>query len=128
MKFFIILIAVSLTCAANFTVLPKAVDMGDSVRITFAVSEYTDATVEIINKADSGVVCELGSGLLGSNPPPPFQANSLSQTIYWDKKDNRGNVFNGNWTIRVGLSIFADLDRIYNNDTRNVIQTLSPKA
>ncbi|MBL8025793.1 MAG: hypothetical protein JNL74_05250, partial [Fibrobacteres bacterium] len=125
---FVVFMITSVIGEPSFTVLPRAVSEGDSVRITFSVSQYTDVTVEIINTKDSSIVCELGSGLLGKNPPAPFQANSLSQTVIWDKKDNYGKPFTGSWDVRVSLAMFADLDRIYNNDTRNVLQSLAPKA
>ena len=59
----------------------------DKYEITFAVKGNCDVTVSIINKA--GVVIKhIGSGVLGSNAPKPFQKNSLKQTLYWNGKDD----------------------------------------
>jgi hypothetical protein len=69
---------------------PKVTISGGSAQISFSVKEYTDVTVEVVNVQDQ-VLCHIGSGVLGANAPSPFQANSKSQVISWDLKDNQGN-------------------------------------
>jgi hypothetical protein len=57
----------------------------DKYEITFAVKGACDVTVGIVD--EKGVVVRhLGSGVLGSNAPSPYQKNSLKQKIYWDGK------------------------------------------
>jgi len=62
-----------------------------SWRVTFQLSEITDVEVSIVNLADSSVVRHLAAGLLGPNAPAPLSANSLSQSLPWDGRDNFGN-------------------------------------
>lgn len=95
----------------SFTSQPAATDLGDSVRIAFAVSEYTDVSVEILD-GSGNIVRHLVSGKLGFNPPAPLAANSPSQTIFWDKKDDYGKAFIAAYDVRVGLALRADFDKI----------------
>lgn len=77
--------------ALTFTVAPTLVQNspGDYT-ITFAISETTDVEVSIVSVRDSGVVRHLAAGLLGSKAPAPLQANSLSQTLSWNGRDDFG--------------------------------------
>ena len=71
-----------------FTQKPKVKRVGkDKYEITFAVKGYCDVTVGIVD-AKGKVVRHLGSGVLGRNAPPPFEKDSLKQTIYWNGKDD----------------------------------------
>jgi DNA-binding beta-propeller fold protein YncE len=96
----------------DFSAVPKAEDMGDSVRLTFSVTKYTDVTVEVVDAAGKRIRA-LAAGTLGPNPPAPLQANSLKQTLTWDKKTDRGQPAPAGWHLRVGLGLAADFDRIY---------------
>ena len=78
-----------------FTKTPAAKLVGeDRYEITFAVKGYCDVTVAMVGpstgsgRAQGKVVRHLGSGVLGRNAPPPFQKNSLKQTLYWNGKDD----------------------------------------
>lgn len=82
----------SLYAVPSFTTAPSMVKNGNEWQITFAVSESTDVEVSIVNVRDSGVVRHLAAGLLGANPPAPLTANSLSQSLAWDGKDDFGRV------------------------------------
>ena len=71
-----------------FTEKPAVKHVGkDKYEITFAVKGYCDVTVGIVD-AKGKVVRHLGSGVLGRNAPPPFEKDSLKQTIYWNGKDD----------------------------------------
>ena len=72
----------------EFTKKPTVKTVGkDKHEITFAVKGYCDVTVGIID-GEGKVVRHLGSGVLGRNAPPPFQKDSLEQTVYWNGKDD----------------------------------------
>jgi hypothetical protein len=68
----------------------------DKYEISFAVKANCDVTVDIVDpdpakelvKGRGLVVRHLASGVLGPNAPEPFQKSSLSQTIYWNGKDD----------------------------------------
>lgn len=107
--------------AAEFTSLPAATDLGDSVRVTFAVSAFTDATVEVLDSLGR-VVRSLGSGVLGARAPEPFAANTLSQTVYWDKTDDNGAAFTGSYSVRVGLDLKARFDGMFGWDSTWTLQ------
>lgn len=104
--------AAVLAAAPLFTARPTETPDGNRVRISFAVSEYAVTTVEVIDSAGR-VIRSLGSGLLGPKAPLPFQANALSQAIYWDKTDDNGRTWSGSYDIKVGLGLIAAFDRIY---------------
>ncbi|MBL8025105.1 MAG: T9SS type A sorting domain-containing protein [Fibrobacteres bacterium] len=78
----------------SFTVPPSMVYQSSSqnYNITFTLSESTDVEVAIVSLKDSSIVRHLAAGVLGSNPPAPLVANSLSQTIIWDGKDDFGRL------------------------------------
>ncbi|MBL8025933.1 MAG: T9SS type A sorting domain-containing protein [Fibrobacteres bacterium] len=63
-------------------------DGNGSYTITFELSENSDVEVSIVDTRDSSVVRHLVAGVLGTNPPPPLTANSLSQTLKWDGTDD----------------------------------------
>jgi sugar lactone lactonase YvrE len=83
----------------EFTAKPRCQYLGDDkYEITFAVKGFCDVTVGIVDpdpakelvQGRGVVVRHLASGVLGANAPPPFQKNSLKQTILWDGKDDLG--------------------------------------
>lgn len=88
---------VILACGAVFSAVifvenPIMVKNGNLWQVTFAVSESTDVEVSIVNVRDSSVVRHLAAGLLGANPPAPLTANSLSQTLAWNGRDDFGRL------------------------------------
>ncbi|MBL8027927.1 MAG: T9SS type A sorting domain-containing protein [Fibrobacteres bacterium] len=108
----VLLVMASTVFSAAFTQQPTCVDRVDSVSITFAVSTNTDVTVEVLDSAGK-VVRHLGTGVLGDNAPKPYMKNSLVQTLFWDKKDDKGFPWYGSYNIRVGLGLSASFDRIF---------------
>src|SRR5262249_53043840 len=75
--------------APTFTRKPTAQNAGDKIKIDFAVSRETEVAV-VIEDTEGQVLRHLVAGMLGKNPPPPFKANSLEQSIEWDGKDDFG--------------------------------------
>jgi DNA-binding beta-propeller fold protein YncE len=72
----------------SFTQKPSVKLVGkDKYEIAFAVKGNCDVTVGIVDK-DGKVVRHLASGVLGANAPSPFRKDSLSQSIYWNGKDD----------------------------------------
>src|SRR5262245_35493830 len=97
----------------TFRTPPAAVDSGDQIRITFAVSEPTDVEVAILD-AKTHVVRHLAAGVLGGKhpPPAPLQAG-LSQRVGWDGKDDRGQIAKGGpFQARVRLGMKASFGRV----------------
>jgi DNA-binding beta-propeller fold protein YncE len=97
---------------ASFARKPTASRAGDAVKIAFAASRETDATVYVENAAGE-VVRHLAAGLLGENAPAPLKAGSLEQSIPWDGKDDAGRPARGGpFRARVRLGMAAKFDRI----------------
>ncbi|MFO7898130.1 MAG: hypothetical protein R6V58_03605 [Planctomycetota bacterium] len=97
----------------EFTRKPSVQVVGkDQYEITFAVEGYCDVTVGIIDEKGR-VVRHLGSGVLGKNAPPPFQKDSLSQTLTWNGKDDleRYPKHPGKLHVRVRLGLKAEFDK-----------------
>jgi hypothetical protein len=111
------LLSSSAQAAPDFNPAPKVLDAGDSLSLTFGVTEYTDVTVEVL---DPGGKCirHLAAGKLGENPPAPFQANSLKQTLTWDKKTDAGQAAPAGCKVRVGPGMTASFDRFYGGEGR----------
>ena len=103
----------------SFTAPPSFTANGGTWTIAFAVSDSTDVEVSIVSLRDSTVVRHLAAGVLGSNPPAPLQPNTLSQTLYWDHRTDRGDRVNGSTEVVVGLGLLPRLDRTYGWDARN---------
>jgi len=96
----------------EFAQKPAVTRNGDQVTITFTSKAYCDATVAIEN-ADGRIRRHLASGVLGKNAPPPFQKDSLRQTIVWDGKDDRGRYVDDKdaLTVRVSLGLRPQFER-----------------
>jgi hypothetical protein len=96
----------------EFTKKPTVTVDGDNVTITFAVKGYCDATIAIEN-AEGRILRYLASGVLGKNAPPPFQKDSLRQTVVWDGKDELGRYIDdrANVAIRVSLGLKPRFER-----------------
>ena len=106
--------------APEFIPVPKVTDLGDSVRLTFGVTKVTDVTVEIMDAAGKRL-CALAAGKLGPGAPPPFQANSLIQTLTWNKKTDTGQPAPPGSKVRVGLGLTANFERIYDANSLGCI-------
>ncbi len=84
--------------------------------VTFEVNEFCDVAVHVLDE-DGKVVRHLAAGVLGENPPEPFLANSKSQAIPFDEKDDDGQLLPPKkYTIRVGLRLKVELDRFLGED------------
>ncbi|MFO7898823.1 MAG: hypothetical protein R6V58_07145, partial [Planctomycetota bacterium] len=96
----------------EFTRAPTVAVAGDRVTIRFAVKGYCDAAVAIEN-SDGEIVRHLAAGVLGRNAPPPFQKNSLEQTLVWDGKDDQGAYVDdkADAVVRVSLGLKARFER-----------------
>lgn len=82
--------------------------------LSFEVSESTDVEVTLVSLRDSLIVRHLAAGMLGANPPSPLIANTLSQTLVWDGKDDLGNVVAiapESVSVRVRAGMAANLDQ-----------------
>jgi hypothetical protein len=90
----------------EFTQRPTVARAADTLKISFAVKDFCDATVAIENE-DGSIACHLASGVLGANAPEPFQKNSLNQSVTWDGKNDQGvTVINkAAHTVRVSLGL-----------------------
>jgi NHL repeat-containing protein len=86
--------------AAEFAAKPEIAGKA----ITFTVKDYCDVTVAV-ERADGRIVRHLVSGVLGANPPAPFQKNSKRQTLAWDGKDDAGRPVAGRCRVRVSLGM-----------------------
>jgi hypothetical protein len=88
---FLLLTALSAYPALSFLSGPSLTNAGGGQwQVTFAVSDSTDVEISIVNVRDSSVVRHLAAGKLGGNAPLPLVANSLSQALTWDGKDDFG--------------------------------------
>ena len=112
----------------EFTQKPAVRVVGrDRYEITFAVRGACDVTVSIVDpdpakelvKGRGIVVRHLASGVLGSNAPKPFQKNSLSQTIYWNGKDDLDEYVKApeKLTVRVSLGLKPEFDQLLGTGT-----------
>jgi DNA-binding beta-propeller fold protein YncE len=98
---------------------PSAKKAGEKVVITFAVAAPCDVQVEVLD-AEGNVVRQLGGGVLGENPPEPFR-KGLSQEVEWDGKDDGGKKAGGGpFSVRVGLGVTAEFDRIIGWNGQNM--------
>jgi len=102
----------------EFAQKPKVTHQGDRITITFASKGFCDVAVAIEdserNAADRPrIVRHLACGVLGTNAPPPFQKNSLKQTIVWDGKDELGSYVDDKdrLAVRVSLGLKARMER-----------------
>ena len=107
--FFIAFLGAELSQAAEpvrFAREPVATRDGERVKIEFAVDRETDVAVYVLD-AKGKVVRHLAAGVIGKKAPKPLTANSLSQSIEWDGKDDIGRAFAGTGcraSVRIGLA------------------------
>jgi hypothetical protein len=96
----------------EFAEPPRVTRDGDRVTIRFTAKAFCDVTIAI-EDGNGRIVRHLASGVLGKNPPPPFQKDSLEQTVVWDSKDDRGRYVDDleNTVIRVSLGLKPRYER-----------------
>jgi hypothetical protein len=96
----------------EFAEKPTVTRQGDRVTIRFKAKSFSDATVAI-EDAQGKIIRHLASGVLGKNAPPPFQKDSLDQTLVWDSKDDLGKYYDDtdNVVIRVSLGLKQRFER-----------------
>ncbi|MBL8025448.1 MAG: hypothetical protein JNL74_03510 [Fibrobacteres bacterium] len=114
--FLILFCSVMVNSEPVFVSGPTISDEGANISIKFATNEYTDVEVAVLDSNDK-VIRHLAAGKLGLRPPVPFTPSSLSQTIYWDKKDDMGRTYAGTFDVKVGLGLMATFSRLYAPDT-----------
>ena len=115
-KIFVALAAFGLAACVQaqltFTRAPSVRYGAGAWTLSFGVSDTTDVEVTIFKAADSSIVRRLAAGRLGGNPPPPFTANSLTQTITWDGRDDLGARVDSALPllvrVRAGMSVSFD--------------------
>lgn len=112
--FLVLLAGTAFAAEVRFTTKPMAKQVGEKVEISFAVSALTDVEVAILD-AKGNVVRHLAAGLLGTNTPAPLTANSLFQSLAWDRKDDTGKTVPAGekYTVRVGLGLKAAFDGVF---------------
>ncbi|PCJ58614.1 MAG: hypothetical protein COA79_12710 [Planctomycetota bacterium] len=95
----------------EFTQKLKLTRKGDDVTISFAVKAACDVAVAI-EDSQGKILRHLGAGILGEDPPEPFQ-KGLSQKIIWDGKDNFGKYVKdlATCTVRVSLGLKAAFEK-----------------
>jgi hypothetical protein len=93
---------------ASFARNPSATKTDGATKVSFAVSAPTDVEVTILG-AQGREIRHLAAGQLGAKEAAaPLTAGSLSQSIAWDGKDDRGNpapVAEGPFKARVRLGL-----------------------
>lgn len=96
----------------EFAAEPRIVKRGNQFEVEFTTKGYCDVTVAIEDSSGQ-IVRHLASGVLGKNPPPPFQPNSRKQTVLWDGKDDQGRYLNNpkDLTVRVSLGLKPRFER-----------------
>lgn len=93
--------------AVKFTSEPKVIEQKDGISIEFSINRYADLAVEALNSK--------GAGLLGDNAPEPLKPQALSQSLFWDRKDDLGkDVATGEYLVRVGLGLHPHLKKLEN--------------
>lgn len=91
----------------SFEGQPTVTKAGDKTQIRFTVNRETDVAV-FVEDASGRIVRHLAAGVLGRNPPEPFQADSLAQSLVWEGKDDDGRIVTGGgFKVRVGLGLTA---------------------
>ena len=102
LSLFGLILLTGLFCAAQsaavFTQGPAVAKQGDSVVITFTVSEATDVEVGIVDSTSGKIINHLAAGVLGGTYPPPAPlVAGLSQSMVWNYRDDDGVLDNGQW-------------------------------
>lgn len=104
--------AVAADTHVAFASLPTVTADGAGVRIDFEAAQSTDVVVDVID-AKGKVIRHLAAGLLGPHAPAPLAADSLQQTLNWDRTDDEGKPVRGPVRVRVGLGMQAKFKSEY---------------
>ncbi|MCX7590402.1 MAG: hypothetical protein N2255_02120, partial [Kiritimatiellae bacterium] len=96
----------------EFTSKPSVAWKNNQAIISFAVNDFCDVTVAIEN-SEGKIARHLAAGVLGPNAPEPFQKYSLSQTVTWDGKNDRGGYVDEleKYFVRVSLGLKLRFER-----------------
>lgn len=90
--------------AVRFIEGPRMKMADHGVEISFTVSRVIDVLVRILDTKGK-VVRHLACGVLGKNPPLPFQKETLKQKLIWDGKDDMGKPVAGKVHVRVDAGV-----------------------
>lgn len=96
----------------EFARKPTVTKVGEKYIVAFASKARCDATVAVIDEKGR-VVRHLASGVLGGNAPRPFIQGSLSQSLEWDGRDDKGKPALPGCQVRVSLGLKPGLDRVF---------------
>ena len=89
----------------RFVKKPAVKQSNERTQVSFEVSAPTDVVVSVTD-AKGNVVRHLAGGVLGPNPPAPFEKNKLAQTIPWDHTDDFGRPLKaGRYHVVVSLGL-----------------------
>jgi sugar lactone lactonase YvrE len=97
---------------AAFATKVSAIRNGNNVEISFAVSAFTDVEVAALDR-EGKIVRHLGAGMLGKNAPAPFQPDTLSQQLSWDRLDDVGRPADAGGKIRVRLGSNPRVEKLF---------------
>lgn len=95
----------------EFEVAPSATKNKDEVVINFTTKGFCDVTVAIENR-QGDIIRHLASGVLGLKAPAPLIANTKSQTLVWDSKDDKGAYVKNADEMQITVSL--GLKPVYN--------------
>jgi hypothetical protein len=99
-----------------FVKKPTAVRAGPKTTIAFTLDRPTDVAVAI-EDAQGKIIRHLAAGVLGKNPPPPLQPNTLAQSLEWDGKDDFGKpTADGAFEVRVRAGTGVQFSRLIGAD------------
>jgi DNA-binding beta-propeller fold protein YncE len=86
--------------------------------VTFELDALCDVEVAIVDPENLSIIRHLGAGVLGPKAPPPFAANSRSQKIEWDGRDDYRNLGPRPETlaVRVRAGMKVALEQIVGGD------------
>jgi hypothetical protein len=98
--------------APDFAQRPSVRKKSAGEDISFAVKAVCDVAVAV-EGPDGRIVRHIAGGLLGPKAAEPFKKDTLSQTVHWDGRDDRGDPVDPNktWRIRVSLGLKARFER-----------------
>lgn len=96
----------------TFKSTPQVIGEKDNAKISFETNGYCDVTV-VVEDDQGNIIRHLVSGVLGDNPPEPLQANTKSQIILWDYKDDAGVYIKNieQLNVRVSLGLKPQFER-----------------
>ncbi len=96
----------------EFAEKPRVTRDGDNWTIRFKTTAFCDVTVAV-EDSTGRILRHLASGVLGENAPPPFEQNSLEQTLVWDGKNDQGKYVDdiGDVAVRVSLGLKPRYER-----------------